>query len=154
MDGEQADEEHLEQGDDAHFLRARGQERGDRRGRALVHVRRPHVERDDCDLEPEAGEEEDDCNDQRGLHRGDRAPEPRRRARSPEYVEVREGLSKLRDRARARHAVDDRDPEEDDRARHRSDDEELQRGLRRRFVLLPERDEGKGAERANLEREV
>ena len=46
-------------------LRRRGHERGDRRGRALVHVGRPHVERHRGDLEPEADQQQHEPGQQR-----------------------------------------------------------------------------------------
>ena len=48
-------------------LRRRGEEGGDRRRRALVDVRRPHVERHGRDLEGQAGEHEDQAEDQAEL---------------------------------------------------------------------------------------
>ena len=53
----------------------RGEEGGDRRRRALIDVRRPHMERDRRDLEGEAGHQEDEAEDEaeigaRRLHRG------------------------------------------------------------------------------------
>ena len=44
-------------------LRRGGEEGGDRRRRAFVDVRRPHVERHGRDLEGEAGEQEDEAED-------------------------------------------------------------------------------------------
>ena len=52
--------EHGHRGD----LRRGGEERRHRRRRALVDVRRPHVERHGRDLEAEAGEQEHQAEDQ------------------------------------------------------------------------------------------
>ena len=63
MLGERVDgdaHEHRDAGD----LRRGGEERRDRRRRALVDVRRPHVERHRRDLEAEAGEQEHEAEDQ------------------------------------------------------------------------------------------
>ena len=68
-----------QQGDGGH-LRRSGQERGDRRGRAFVDIRRPHVERHGGDLEGEAGDDEHEADNQPwravrriGQHLGDLA---------------------------------------------------------------------------------
>ena len=45
-------------------LRRGGEERRDRRRRALIDVRRPHVERHGGDLEAEAGEQKNQAEDQ------------------------------------------------------------------------------------------
>src|SRR3546814_9528611 len=65
------------------LLRSDGEERGHGRGRALVDVRRPHVERHRRYLEREAGGDEDDADDD-----ADRRPGARREDLS-EAVEAR-----------------------------------------------------------------
>ena len=49
---------------DARDFRRRGEKRRDRRRRAFIDVRRPHVKRHRGDLEAEAGEQEHDAEDQ------------------------------------------------------------------------------------------
>ena len=74
-------------------LRSDREERRDRSGSALVHVRGPHVEGRRRDLEEHAATDEDDPDD-----------EERRRLRR------REGRGDPRERERSRRAVDERDP--------------------------------------------
>ena len=59
--------EHPDQGGEARGLRRRRHERGHRRGRALVDVRRPHVERHGGDLEPQPDEQQREARQQRPL---------------------------------------------------------------------------------------
>ncbi len=54
---------------DARHFRRRGEEGRDRRRRAFIDVRRPHMERHGRDLEAEAGEQEDDAEDQPDIGR-------------------------------------------------------------------------------------
>ena len=58
---EEADEDELQERHEAGGLRRHRQERGDRRGRALVGVGRPGVERHRRHLEGEADDHEDDA---------------------------------------------------------------------------------------------
>ncbi len=54
----QGHNQHPDEGGEGGHLGARAHEGGDRRGRALVDIRRPHVEGDEADLEAEAHEEQ------------------------------------------------------------------------------------------------
>ena len=56
---------------------------GDRRGRALVHVRRPHVERHDGELEAHADEQHDDADGDDDLLRAEAGRDQRGHARRP-----------------------------------------------------------------------
>ena len=73
---ERADDDADEQRHRRHLGR-RGEEGGDRRRRAFVDVRRPHVERHRRDLEGKAGDQEDEPEDRpseasaAGKRRGD-----------------------------------------------------------------------------------
>ena len=80
--GAEGDEDQLEQGDEAGRLRQHRQERGDRRGRALVGVGRPGVERHGRHLEGEADHHEHDAegDERRGV--GQRRSAPPMSARS------------------------------------------------------------------------
>ena len=57
--------EHADEDDEAGGLGADGEEGGDGRGRALIDIGHPDLERRGGDLEAESGEEEDDAEEQR-----------------------------------------------------------------------------------------
>ena len=105
--------------DDAHeqrhrrHLGRRREEGGDRRRRALVDVRRPHVERHGRDLEGEAGDHEDEAEDQA------------ERRSAPESAAAICGEADV-----AGEAVDQRGAVEQHARRQRAEDEVLQAGFR------------------------
>lgn len=116
-------------------LRPHGEERGDRRGRSLVDVGRPHVERYHRQLEEDAGKDERHADD----------------------AERREELRAAHDRRKAqaaRRAVDEADAEEEDRGRRRAQDEVLDRRLARKRIALAESDEHIEGDRHKLQPDV
>ena len=97
-------------------LHARGHEAGDRRGRALVRIGRPHVERHRRDLEAERDEDE-----------------AARRAKNSGALPARGRLGarcRRSDSVAAGRAVDQRDAVEQEAGRERADQEVLHRRLR------------------------
>ena len=94
-------------------LRRGRHERGHRRGRPLVHVGRPLVERHRRHLEPEPGRQED---------------ERQQRERLVARL-TRERVRDRRDAGRAGGAVRPRDTEQEERRRERPQQEVLHRGL-------------------------
>ena len=114
-------------------LRRGGEERGDRRRRALIDVGRPHVERHGRDLEEQAGKNEHHADDQPGRCR-------RRRGQQ---------LGELREIHRAGEAVDQRDAIQQQARGERAEDEILQPGLGR--AQLVAREGGQHVERQRLQ---
>ncbi len=120
-----------------HLRRGR-EEGGDRRRRALVDVRRPHVERHGRDLEGEAGEHEDEAEDQAEL------------ALAP-------GLSTggdAREADLAGEAVDQRGAVEQHARRQRAEDEIFQAGFGRAQRVAVDRGEHVERQRLQLEAEI
>ena len=117
-----ADQRHVEQPQqdpERRRLRRHRHERGDRRRRALVDVRRPLVERRDRRLEREAGDDQ--------------------RERGQEQRVVAHLADRVRDRGevgRAGRAVEQREPVEQHRRAERADDQVLEARLER--VLAPQ----------------
>ena len=62
--GNASNNQHADEHGHGRHLRRRGEEGRDRRRRAFVDVRRPHVERHGGDLEGEPGDQEDQAEDQ------------------------------------------------------------------------------------------
>ncbi len=69
-------DQHAGEQRDRRDLGRRREEGGDRRRRAFIDVRRPHVERHGGDLEGQAGAEEHDADDEAERLRRRRAPSP------------------------------------------------------------------------------
>ena len=126
-------QEHRERGG----LRAHRHERGDRRGGALVDVRRPDVERHRRDLEQEA------AGQQRDPHGG------RRRGLS-----ATEDAGERREVERPGRAVDQRQPVEQDPRGQRSEHEVLRGGLVRLDLAAEVPGEDVRRERHQLEPDV
>ena len=117
--------------------RAADQERR-RRGRALVDIGHPHVERHGAELEAEAGDDEDRAQNQ---HR-------------PVDLAVGDGLEDVGDRERAGRAVHHGQAVEEKAARQRTEHEVLHRRFGRRAVVPAHRDDRVQAQRHQLEAEV
>jgi hypothetical protein len=137
-----ADEGHehqLEEPREPGRLRRDREERGHRHRRALVGVGSPELERERRDLEREADDDEQD-----------------RRVRERELptFEAGERRGDLGETGlTAGHAVDQAHPEEHHRRRQHADQEELQPGLVRPDVGLPERRHQEPRCRDQLERD-
>ena len=108
--------EHRDAGD----LGRGGEERGDRRRRALVDVGRPHVERHRRNLEAEAGEQE---------HQSERQAD----------AALGGGLGDAGERDRAAEAVNQRGAVEQHAGRQRAENEVFQPGLGRTHVVAADR---------------
>ena len=117
--------------------RAADQQR-DRRGRALVDVGHPHVERHGAELEGQPGDDEHGAEDQ---HRVVDLPGADR-------------LEDLGDLERAGGAVHHRQAVEQEAAGQRAEHEILHRRFGGRAVVAPHRDDGVQAQRHQLEAEV
>ena len=72
-DGGEGGGKHTQQGGKAGDLRARGHESRHRRGRALIDIRRPHVEGNRRDLEAKSDQDERRADGQEQAPRGSRA---------------------------------------------------------------------------------
>ena len=86
-------------------LRRGGEERRDRRRRALVDVRRPHVERHGRDLEAEAGEQEHQAEDQPDAALLARLGDAGEAHRAGEAVDQRGAVEQHARRQRAEHEI-------------------------------------------------
>ena len=133
--GREGDEQHAHRDHERRDLRRRRHERGHRRGRALVDVRRPHVERRRGELEREPDED----------HR-----EP---ADEEELVGLVRGGGDLDEPELAGPAVDERGAEEQDGRAEAPDDQVLEPRLERREPVDPGRDEHVERDREPLEAE-
>ena len=119
-------------------LRRRRHEAGHRSRRALVHVRRPHVERRGRGLEAEADEQHREPADEQRV-----AAQVLRRGRRGDLLEA----------DLAGGAVDERRAEEQDRRAEAADDEVLEPGLERALPLAVDRAEDVEGDREPLEPE-
>ena len=116
-------------------LRRGGEERRHRRRRALVDVRRPHVERHRRDLEAEAGEQEHEAEDQ------------------PDAA-LPDGLGDAGERHGAGEAVDQRAAVEQHAGRQRAEHEILQAGFGRAHVVAVRRRDHVEREAHQFEAEI
>ena len=107
-------EQHADEQHHARGLGADGKERGGRRGRALINVRRPDLQGEGGDLESES------AHDQQHAQLEERLMLNRRTARR-EFAKAH----------RARRAVDQRDAIDEERRGHRAEDEILDSRLKR-----------------------
>ena len=90
---------------DARDLGRGGKERRDRRRRAFIDVRRPHMERHRRDLEAEAGEQEDDAEDQPDAAVRGRLRDAGKAHRAGEAVNQRRAIEQHSRGQRAEHEI-------------------------------------------------
>ena len=135
-----ADGQHLKEDEKAGDLGAGGDERGARRGRTLVDIRRPEVEREGGDLKAKAN------------HRGDDGDQQKRVQRRTGGSRRMNCVGNARQAGRIRQAIEQAEAEQQKRGGHSAEEKIFQRGFRGVRAMLVERGEDVEGQAQQFER--